>query len=461
MSATFFKETVEAGMESRERIASTRRIILQKGDNIAARVSIANTIYEIKHDFNLNDAVVRIGKNSVLRFNGGSLCNGTLIGANTKIEGDKEGILESVHIEGSWNVPQISTAMWKSLDYPNSLKDVFALQSSNVWNTLIVGKNNYDYRLVAGAKEGILNVLDNTEIIINGNIVLSPNAYPNYEMIRVSSCTNVKISGTGSMSGDRTKHDYKTHPGTHEYGHGIVFRSSKNVEISGITLKDFTGDALCLMDNCSDFNIHDLNIQDCRRCGVSIRADHGITIDNCSFSDIVNDEYNEPSAAIDIEPVVACKVYDIIIKNCHFNNIARGISSAARNYYGKTFKSGDKLKIEERRYVNLEITNCRFENSTYTAFIAPFGWERVIIKRCTFYNGRQEDIRIAYTTNCIVKNCTTSCDAGRRVSLSRSFVSPFFENKSVRVDNCKGNNMRKVFSEDKNCRIVRSEFVTK
>lgn len=47
-----------------------------------------NTIYEIRYDFDLNNAEIAIPENCVLKFNGGSLSNGTINGNYAKIEAE-------------------------------------------------------------------------------------------------------------------------------------------------------------------------------------------------------------------------------------------------------------------------------------------------------------------------------------------------------------------------------------
>ncbi|MDY5336052.1 MAG: hypothetical protein SPG97_04820 [Bacilli bacterium] len=51
-------------------------------------ISEPNTIYEIRYDFDLNDAEITIPENCVLKFNGGSLSNGTINGNYAKIEAE-------------------------------------------------------------------------------------------------------------------------------------------------------------------------------------------------------------------------------------------------------------------------------------------------------------------------------------------------------------------------------------
>lgn len=56
------------------------------------QINTSNTIYEIRYDFNLNGTTITIPSNSVLKFNGGSFSNGTVIFQSTKINGYGKGI---------------------------------------------------------------------------------------------------------------------------------------------------------------------------------------------------------------------------------------------------------------------------------------------------------------------------------------------------------------------------------
>lgn len=51
-------------------------------------ISKPNTVYEIRYDFDLNNAEITIPENCVLKFNGGSLSNGTINGNYAKIEAE-------------------------------------------------------------------------------------------------------------------------------------------------------------------------------------------------------------------------------------------------------------------------------------------------------------------------------------------------------------------------------------
>lgn len=66
-------------------------------------ISYPNTIYEIRYDFNLQGNTITIPTGCILKFNGGSLSNGTIIGNDTFIEGDTKIFDLSVKLEGTIN----------------------------------------------------------------------------------------------------------------------------------------------------------------------------------------------------------------------------------------------------------------------------------------------------------------------------------------------------------------------
>ena len=60
-----------------------------------------NTIYEIRYDFDLNGAEIEIKEGCVLKFEGGSLSNGTINGNLYDIEAQKFKIFENINIKGA------------------------------------------------------------------------------------------------------------------------------------------------------------------------------------------------------------------------------------------------------------------------------------------------------------------------------------------------------------------------
>ena len=63
-------------------------VILRRGTTLSEQITEDNTIYEIRYDFNLGGNSIEIPIGSVLKFNGGSLSNGTITGNDTVIDAD-------------------------------------------------------------------------------------------------------------------------------------------------------------------------------------------------------------------------------------------------------------------------------------------------------------------------------------------------------------------------------------
>ena len=60
-------------------------VILRKNKTFAEQVTKTNTIYEIRYNYDLNSSTVTIPNDCILKFNGGSLSNGTIILSNNLI----------------------------------------------------------------------------------------------------------------------------------------------------------------------------------------------------------------------------------------------------------------------------------------------------------------------------------------------------------------------------------------
>lgn len=77
---------------------------LKNGSNILIQEDFdqENTIYVIRYDFNLDGGTINVPNNCVLKFDGGSISNGTIVGTNTVIDADPIIIFNDVEIEGVW-----------------------------------------------------------------------------------------------------------------------------------------------------------------------------------------------------------------------------------------------------------------------------------------------------------------------------------------------------------------------
>lgn len=76
-------------------------VILRKNKSFAEQVTKENTIYEIRYDFDLNGQEIIIPKGCTLKFNGGSISNGTINGDLYTIEALRFKIFENIKFKGN------------------------------------------------------------------------------------------------------------------------------------------------------------------------------------------------------------------------------------------------------------------------------------------------------------------------------------------------------------------------
>lgn len=83
-------------------------IILRKGKPFKEQLIQSNTIYEIRYDFDLGGETVEIPENCVLRFEGGCLRNGTLIGVSTKVNNPSDkNVFNNVAFKGDFKIKEV------------------------------------------------------------------------------------------------------------------------------------------------------------------------------------------------------------------------------------------------------------------------------------------------------------------------------------------------------------------
>lgn len=85
-------------------IKKTKNLDAEKEFNILDSLTGSNTIFEVNYDYDLNCRMLRLPENSVLKFNGGSIKNATIVGNNTTIiaDGNDNIFGRNTEILGTW-----------------------------------------------------------------------------------------------------------------------------------------------------------------------------------------------------------------------------------------------------------------------------------------------------------------------------------------------------------------------
>lgn len=356
----------------------------------ANQINIGNTIYKIKYDFDLNGEKVILPSGCALKFEGGSIRNGSLVGNHTKIIAQKKTIFDSVFIEGTWDVPEI-TSDWFICEKDNDLVQVFNLLSGEMPNTITVENRDKDYWVdcqVGGSfinPVGILNIKSNTKCIINGTIRQRGHHSNHIHLISLNRIENVILEGNGTIHGEKMLHDYTNvvpilpsdedyKKNTQENNHIINVYKCKNVRISGLSLKDATGDGIDILNYNENMDnnivVENFTIDNCSRQGVSVEGSF-IEIKNGTISNI---DRTMPMSGIDIEISVNrngriannINVENVDITNCYTGFQSYTSNNTPADIHDLSFKNVKCSNINRGFYFaepikNVSLFSCSFD----------------------------------------------------------------------------------------------------
>lgn len=159
-------------------------------------ISKSNSIYEIKYDFDLNGKNILIPYNSILKFNGGTLKNGTIIGQNTKIDANIIKIFDvTTEIQGTWKI-KFAHPEWFGAIGDGVADDTEAIQKVvSSFNTICFA-NGTTY-----ATSDVVNLKSGNELIgmsgskIKCNFGISPSHYTLYYVFLAKDVNDITIDG--------------------------------------------------------------------------------------------------------------------------------------------------------------------------------------------------------------------------------------------------------------------------
>ena len=270
---------------------------VQPSDNLSEVVAGKNdTIFVIRFSMSLAGEAVKIGAGCVLKFEGGSIYNGTLEGDDTKILADSPFIGPDIVFNGTWDIPYITSNYIVDKTSDNFIRVLEGLLSSSRFNFLEIESDC----VFSPTTENFvgLNIPSNTKVIVAGKITTAPNSLDHYYILNIKQGSeNIEICGGGEIRGDANSHDYTTINNTHEWGHCIYAYGCKNVCIHNLKLYDAIGDGVAIRG--SNVKMYNLTIQHCGRQGITLYDGCCYEVSNC----IIDDIYRvAPMRAIDIEP---------------------------------------------------------------------------------------------------------------------------------------------------------------
>ncbi len=160
-----------------------------------------------------------------------------------------------------------------------------------------------------------------------------------FNFFEASGKQNIKIYGddSASVTLQMRKSDYLDTSLYSVYSESrmiLSFASCKNIEISGLTLKDSGGDGIYLgasgANGCADVTVRDIVVDNPLRNGLSVIGVKNLLVEDCLFKNSSDGLIND---GIDFEPNTNDnRLVNCVVRNCKFeNNDEAGIRCLFQN----------------------------------------------------------------------------------------------------------------------------------
>ena len=145
--------------------------VLKPSIPFASQVTEPGYIYVIKWDFDLGGETVTIPENCILKFDGGSITNGTITGQHTVISADLVQIFDqSTHLAGSWTI-EYAHPEWFGAKGDGTSDDTDAFYTTLSYFTSIFLRGSYsiDFRDIKLSNKAIVGKWRTSSVIIQRN----------------------------------------------------------------------------------------------------------------------------------------------------------------------------------------------------------------------------------------------------------------------------------------------------
>lgn len=352
--------------------------------------------FVVKGDYTANDAILYLGNQQELVFDGGRIDHVILVGRHSKlkVKGAKPVFGKNVIIRGVWDVEEVHDGWFefekgKNFVANQLIKNMLAFSNDATFCHLYFeeyrtyffelpyhgnaklgdeftyhikdnGKKKRHYGEVYNDEYSFLRIFtipSNTTITLNNTLQMLPTNVGAYFVFWEYGKENVTIEGKGTIAGDNKEHLYiSPYAGKYYYGEwGHIFRcfKCKNFVFRGITLRDAFGDCIIFQGShlpneyesrfADGFIMENVKIIGARRNGVAIGA-RNVMIRNCHFEGCGNEaaKGTMPKSAIDFEPD-GIKHYpeignqNVLMENCTFKDNHFDVASYRNNLsdYGR------------------------------------------------------------------------------------------------------------------------------
>ena len=381
-------------------------LVLSDSRAFAEQLTRNNTTYIIKSSFNLNGKEIKLPEKCILKFDGGEINNGTLIGNNSSIIADNVTIFSNIIIKGSWSVNDIYDTWFfydsfKEKPANDIINSILSLTNDKIYNTIHFNANRiywYEvsyksdsalgdkvrpmYAKLNSPEYSFLNIFEiksNTKIILNNIWKMIPTNQGAYTVFNICEKENIEICGNGSIYGDAKSHIYSDPfvTGSDYYGEfGYIFNvlSCNNIIFRDISISESFGDGLRI--GAKVLKIDSGTISSSPSKGEVLNPSKNVLIDNVKVS------FNRRNG-------ISCCGHNIFIRNVYFEGNGIEAINGTAPMCAIDFES-DYIRINPNcRNESVFMSNCIFRNNRYDVSSTNntqenYGKYATIISDCVF-----------------------------------------------------------------------------
>ncbi len=155
-------------------------VILRRNKSFAGQLTQENTIYEIRYDFDLNGDSVTIPAGCILKFCGGSLSDGTIVGDDTCIAASPVKIFDDIQISGSFNIEFAYAEWFGAKANSESYQDTYINLALANFNRvkLLRGVYKIEYPIIMTSYQTLEGVAERGNDSTNETRIIKDTTYP-------------------------------------------------------------------------------------------------------------------------------------------------------------------------------------------------------------------------------------------------------------------------------------------
>lgn len=385
-------------------------VILRKNKTFAEQVTGANTIYEIRYDFDLGGSTVSIPSGCVFRFVGGSISNGTITTNPFRVVADNDvSILKGISFDGSYITNDTIYVDWfdfvtdgitdnlasfKRLETLVNTKGggniVFGLNKTYGVLPLVVHRTNVNFTKV---HYGLwFEHCNNLDLNLNGSTikVLGTNTAL-FGIVNFFNC-KAKIHN-GILRGDRDVHDYTpyiNYAGNSSDNFELIHNLNQmggDLEIYDLVSEYVCGDGLLVGSATvwssgtqyeGTYNIHDCDVRYCGRNGITLHSANGVPTVKDTVIHHIGD-YDDmpawnPKAGIDIEfedgvgALCDLRLTNLVITDCTNRTISTYSNTRVNSFIADGIRSVGMFQVSNIVADLKEVVNSDLRETKGTAY---------------------------------------------------------------------------------------------